>query len=444
MLGRGAKAKLLLAALLGLCHCVEARGGACDASVLTSDDPLLTWRSVTYPGGAPADFTVGIGSGASRNPADPADVVYTIADRGPNFTCKEAVEIIGTPSNQICPSADDDKTRVYPTPDYSPSIYRLELDREQGRFNVKDVISLKTASGKSVSGRLNKQTVARTDHAIDLAGKPLAPDVNAVDAEALAKLSDGSFWVSEEMAPSLLHIGPDGRILKRLVPADASQDYQAADTKIVASLPAILSKRKANRGIEALAVSPDERFLYFMMQSPLANPDEDTYKQSKAVRLIKFDLEAEKPVGEYVYELDDPALFDAKKQNDVRISELVSLGNDRLLVLERTDERARLYEVAVDALPTNILDTKWDRPDNAPTLEAPGALDARGIKSLTKTERLDSKDCKDAPTKIEGVTLLGDGSLLLINDNDFGIRKDPTIILIVKGAVTPDADAYKK
>jgi hypothetical protein len=42
------------------------------------------------------------------------------------------------------------------------------------------------------------------------------------------------------------------------------------------------------------------------------------------------------------------------------------------------------------------------------------------------------------------MTLLGDGSLFLINDNDFGINNDPTTVLIVKGAVEPEAAAYKK
>jgi Esterase-like activity of phytase len=385
------KLRWALLMLLGLCVSSAARGVACDGTILTSDDPLLTWRSVTYPGGKYASFTLGIGSGASRNPADPADVVHVIADRGPNFTCEEAADIIGPASTEICPSADADKTRVYPTPDYTPSIYRLELDRDHGTFAVKDVVSLKTASGKSISGLLNPQTAAAKDSGIDLAGKALRPDVNAVDAEAIAKLSDGTFWISEEMAPSLLHAGPDGRIIKRFVPANAKQDYDQADTEIVASLPNILSKRKPNRGIEALTVSPDKRFLYFVLQSPLANPDEATYKQSQNVRLFKFDLGAEKLVGEYVYRLDDPKNFGPDvKQKDLRVSDLLALGDNRLLVLERTDERTRLYEIVLNAEPTNILGTKWDDVNASPTLEALADLAAEDVHPVTKVERLDS------------------------------------------------------
>jgi hypothetical protein len=283
----------LLAALSCLVSLASAAAGECDVRILTSQDPLLTWRSVSYPGGKYASFTAGIGSGAARAPSDPSDSVYVIADRGPNFPCDDAEDIIGPESKKICPPSNSPEyktTRIYPTPDYTPSIYRLELDRKQGFFTVKDVISLKTASGKSVSGLLNPQKVAETDKAIDLNGDCLPQDVNAVDAEAIARLSDGTFWIADEMGPSLLQVRADGRIIKRLVPKDAKEDYRGADMDIDPSLPAILSKRARNRGIEALAVSPDEQFLYFMLQSPLANPDEDTYKQSKNIRLFKVGL----------------------------------------------------------------------------------------------------------------------------------------------------------
>lgn len=64
---------------------------------------------------------------------------------------------------------------------------------------------------------------------------------------------------------------------------------------------------------------------------------------------------------------------------------------------------------------------------------------------MKKELRFDTfRDFKPAPEKIEGMALLGDGSLMLINDNDFGIRGDATKILIVKGAVTADPAAYRK
>ncbi len=433
----------LLTLAAGLAGATAAQ--AMDIQVLSSGDPLNTWRTVTYPGEKQAQYTVGIGSGAYRSPGDPADTIYTLSDRGPNFTCKAAKKIMGPESQALC--KDIKGARFYPTPDYSPSIYRLELDRKTGTFAIKDVISLKTRSGKSITGLLNPQTAAKTDKAIDVAGKPLAYDPNTVDAEGLVKLADGSFWIGEEMGPSIAHVAPDGRIVKRLVPADAADDYKDADTEIVASLPAILSKRQGNRGIESMAVSPDEHYLYFILQNPLANPDAKAYAKAKNARLFKLERDTGKLVGEYVYQLDDPQSFTldpSDKQNAPRISELSALGPDRLLVLERTDGTTKLHEVTLDGA-SNILGSKWDDVATSPALEEENDAGKLGITPVKKTLRFDTgRDLKDAPTKLEGIALLGDGALALINDNDFGITGEETRIVIVKGAVEADPAAYKK
>jgi len=416
---------------------------AMDMKLLTTDDPLATWRTVTYPGGKTSAFTIGLGSAAFRHPGDPANVIYVASDRGPNFTCGDAKTIMGEESQALC--KDVKGARFYPTPDYTPSIYRLELDPASGTFAVKDVISLKTASGRAITGLLNPQSVAKTDQGLDAQGNKLAYDPNTIDAEGLVKLSDGSFWMGEEMGPSVLHVAPDGRIVKRIVPADAVADYKDADTEIVGGLPAILSKRQANRGIESVAVSPDEKFLYFILQNPLANPDAKAYAQAKNTRLFKMERDSGRLVGEYVYQLDDPqsfALDPSDKQNAPRISELAAIGPDRLLVLERTDATTKLHEVSL-AGATNILASKWDDAATSPSLELSNDLGGAGVTPLAKTLRFDTaRDFPEAPVKLEGIAFLGDGTMALINDNDFGITGDATKVLLVGGAVKADTAVY--
>lgn len=434
---------VLAAAALGLAATAAQPAEAEDVVTLDTTDPLAGWRSVDYPNGATADYTVGLGSGAFRHPADPANSIWVISDRGPNFTCKAAKKIMGDESQPLC--ADIKRARFYPTPDYTPSIYRLELDAAKGSFAVKDVIALKTASGEAISGLLNPQTVAVTDTAIDAAGQKLAYDANTVDAEGLVRLSDGSFWIGEEMGPSIAHVAADGRILKRFVPADAAGDYAGADTEISATLPAILSKRQPNRGIESMAISPDEQFLYFIMQNPLANPDSAAYKKAKNTRLFKMDRASQTLVGEYVYQLDDPQTFGfdpSDKQNAPRISELTAIGMDRLLVLERTNKTTKLHEIALDGA-TNILGSAWDAVATTPSLEQSNDLASIGVTAVEKTLRFDTfLDAPTAPGKLEGVAFLADGAMALINDNDFGIKGDPTQVLVVKGAVEPEKAVY--
>src|SRR5204863_9910391 len=128
----------------------------------------------------------------------------------------------------------------------------------------------------------------------------------------------------------------DGRMIVRHVPAGTEAEFPGAPYDVKGSLPAIIAKRQGNRGIEGLAVSPDERFLYFIMQNPLANPDTAAFQQARNTRLFKIDRATMKVAGEYVYALDDPSTFrrdPSKKPSDPRISEMMAIGLDRLIVL---------------------------------------------------------------------------------------------------------------
>jgi hypothetical protein len=140
-----------------------------------------------------------------------------------------------------------------------------------------------------------------------------------------------------------------------------------------------------------------------------------------------------KIVGEYVYVLDDPRTFrrdPSDRQSDVRISELMAVGHDRLVVDERTDRTTKLYEINLNGA-TNILDSKWDDPATRPTLEQAELIPAN-IKPLPKILCLDGADVPGLESRTEGMALLGDGSLLLINDNDFGVSGERTQIAVVR------------
>ncbi len=113
-------------------------------------------------------------------------------------------------------------------------------------------------------------------------------------------------------------------------------------------------------------------------------------------------------------------------------------------MLERTEGTTKLHEITLDGA-TNILGSRWDDPTTRPTLEQSNDLAAVSVTPLSKTLRFDTaRDLKDAPAKIEGMAFLADGTLLLINDNDFGIRGDETKIILVRGAVTADPAVYSK
>jgi len=416
--------------ILGALIAGPAAAGDIEARYYSSDDTLLRIGPFTFEGGKTLNLTVGIGSGAWRGPNDPPNVIWTVGDRGPNIACSEFKEIVGM---EFAPCKGVQNGRVYPTPSYAPSIYRVML-LENGTFRVTDVITLKDREGMPLSGMLNPLKTAATENAMDGTGNPLPRELNGFDAEGIVRLADGTFWIGDENGPSIAHFSADGRMIVRHVPQGTEGEFAGAKYDVKGTLPAILAKRPINRGIESMAMSPDERFLYFIMQNPLANPDVKAYQQAKNTRLFKIERASMKVVGEYVYTLDDPMSFrrdPSKRQNDPRISELMAIGLDRLVVLERTEQTTKLYEIQLDNA-TNIAGTRWDDAATSPSLEQTPVADAK-IVAVPKTLRLDTANFPDIVGKTEGMALLGDGSLVLINDDDFGIAGGRTQIVVLRG-----------
>src|SRR5262249_12582471 len=179
-------------------------------------------------------------------------------------------------------------------------------------------------------------------------------------------------------------------------------------------------------------------FLYFIMQNPLANPDVAAYQKARNTRLFKLERSTMRVVGEYVYTLDDPRSFrrdPSERQNDPRISEMMAIGVDRLILLERTEQTTNLDDLEPpDA--TDTAGSKWDDPATRPTLEQTEVA-AAAIKPLTKKLRFDSAELREMVGKTEGIALLGDGTLALINDDHFGTTAAPTHLVLLPAIAIP-------
>lgn len=327
---------------------------------------------------------VGIGSGACRLAGDPQGILYTITDRGPNIKTQNAEKYLDVDFGRK-------KGKIFPVPNFAPAIYKIQIKNDQ--VKVLEKIQIKNIVGKPV------------------------------------KLSDGTFWIGEEYGPSILHIAADGRVLKHWVPEGVKASLEGAGYEINEKLPGILRARKLNRGIESMTASPDEQYLYFAMQSPLANPDKSAYHKGNAVRIFKVDRQNSRLVGEYVYVLDAPESFvldnrkKKRKQSDVKVSELTSIDTDKLVVLERISKTTKFYLVDLGKA-ENILAGKWDDPATHPTLEQVGA---DSVTTLEKHLLLNTDAEGGLMKKIEGLAWFGKNSWIMVNDNDFGIEGDPTI-----------------
>jgi len=398
--------------------------------VLESMDAKLQLGQVEFAGGKTLDLTIGIGSALFHMPGDPKDEFWALTDRGPNIDCSASEKITGMPTDKAC--AGDDKAKLFPRPDFVPSIVKVKLN-DDGTFVTTEWIQLKDAAGKTITGLSNPLKAAKTETAYDKDGKQLPFDPNGLDTEGLVRLKDGTFWIGEEYGPSLVHVAADGKIIERLVPQGLEGDLSGATYTVTGALPAILMKRQLNRGIEGIALAPDESALYAIVQNPLANPDADAYKKASATRILKLDLKSQQVIGEYVYTLDPAESFKndkSDKQSDVRISELTAVGVDQLIVLERIAKTTKLHAIDLGAA-TNILGTDWDRAETSPSLEQIAAADlaATGITPVSKRLWLDSSTYPELPEKVEGVAIVDGKELVLINDDDFGIEGAKTRIV---------------
>jgi hypothetical protein len=338
----------------------------------------------------------GIGSGLF--PAGRRGDYWMVTDRGPN--------------GQV--TVDGAKRRTFPIPAFDPAIVQVAT-----RFGVeiKKYIPLVGTSGKPITGLSNQAGHDEAPYTWD-GRTPLSYNPSGVDTEDIVRTPRGDFWLVDEYGPSLLHVSQRGQVLARYVPKGLK--LTGADYPVKETLPAILASRQQNRGFEGLAIDGDT--LYLAVQSPLANPDNATAASARIGRILTFGIRAGKVTGEYAYRFEDVAAFDPKADGDqsaMKISGLVHVSGRRLLVDERTDNVARIYRIDL-AKATNLLGGPYDDPATTPSLEALTGLPAVKLPAKSLVADL-SEIVPTLPGKVEGIALLDRRTLVVANDNDFGL-----------------------
>jgi hypothetical protein len=341
-----------------------------------------------------------VGSDLWHDPGDPQDEFWMITDRGPNGQIK----------------VDGKNRRTFWVPEFDPTILRVKAEGDG--FRILKAIPIVGQSGKPVTGMPNLK--ARDEIPYDYSGqKEIALNANGLDSEGLVRTTAGDFWIAEEYSPSIVHLDPTGKVLKRYVPQGvklAATDYPVAEV-----LPAIFGMRKINRGFEGLALSSDQKTLYVVLQSPLLNPDKKTGDASRNTRVIVFDIQSEKVTAEYAYRFEAAKEFDPDPKTtpeEMKLSGVAYLNPKNLLILERTDSVAKLYSVDLGGA-SNILGTSWDDLKTSPSLEALEDPMVAGVRALPKSLVLDLKKFPEVPEKIEGIAVIGRNTIAVSNDNDF-------------------------
>ncbi|GGQ70150.1 esterase-like activity of phytase family protein [Streptomyces asoensis] len=378
-----------------------ARDAHVTRTAALSDIPLGTFSNGLLPGTVDDDRGVDLGGiGSDIYPAGRKGEFWTVTDRGPNGQIK----VGGT------------KRRTFPVPGFDPAIVRVRVSG--ATVKVVQAIPVTTSSGKPVTGLPNQAGRDEAPYSYD-ARTPLSYDPNGLDTEGVVRAADGGFWLVDEYGPSLVHVSARGKVLARYVPQGLH--LTGTDYPVVEALPAVLLHRKINRGFEGLAQLPNGD-LVLAVQSPLSLPDTAAGEASRTVRLLRFSPGRKAVTAEYAYRFDPVGVVDPGEDDtsELKISSVVAVGGDRLLVEERTDKAARLHAVRLSRA-SDILGGRWDDAGTSPSLEQLDDPAASGVPVLAKRLVVDLGTVAGVPGKIEGVAVVDHDTLALANDNDFGM-----------------------
>ena len=372
--------------------------------------------TIVYPDMAEADnpailFTTaagvkvyngGYGSAVAADP-NQKDVFYMLTDRGSNVAGQEANSII------------------IGKPDFTPQIGKFRL--KDGKLILEQVIELKNAAGNRLNGLPNPAGMgASGETAYDLNGNILTPDPDGIDSEGLVAAADGTFWISDEYGPHIVHVDATGKTIERINPFGTGTGNR--------KLPAVFTNRRANRGMEGLTITPDGKTLVGIMQSPMYNPSKAAVTNSTVLRIITFDITTA-ATKQYAYLMDNKSL--------TGVSEIVAVNNTTFLTLERdglfggaaTNPATFKKVFKIDlSNATDISDSangatgKLYSGKTVEEFNDLAGLQGAGITPVTKTVVIDLlKDLSIVypHDKAEGLALLPGNILVISNDDDFGV-----------------------
>ena len=375
------------------------------------------------PGSLADDFGVqlgGMGSDIFRTPGAKAGEYWVVTDRGPNV-------------DTVLPTGGG--ATGFMVPAFSPLILSIKVDGS--KVTILNQIAIKTSAGQGVTGLPNLLGYDAIPSDLKGVTSDSLYNVNGLDVEGLVRTANGNFWIVDEYAPSLALLDSKGVLLERWVP----EGWTGSSTSYVVNktIPKIYLKRKANRGFEALAITPDESTLFIGLQSPLLNPTKTEGDASQMTRILRFDIATKKFTGEFIFPFEAPSVVDPRsaKASDLKLSALVALDKETLLAQERTDLSFLLSTIKIKES-ANILNSKWTLEATAPSLETWPVQKPEGVTELIaqmeKKVIFDSLAIPTMPNKIEGVAVLDDRTVALINDNDFNFTYDKTTGLAVPGS----------
>lgn len=340
----------------------------------------------------------GYGSGAAAHPTRKGEF-YVITDRGPN--------------------TDYLNGKKFLVPNFTPTIMHFKINAD-GNIEVIKYIKLKNPSGQLITGLPNPVGMGSTGEvAYDANGNVLGTDNYGLDSESIVAAQDGTFWVSDEYGPHIVHYSAEGVEMERISPIGVNTGTR--------KLPAVLAKRRPNRGMEGLCITPDGKTLVGTMQSMMYAPSKNLATNKTLTRIVTFDI-ATGQTKQFLYQQDGGA--------SDSVCDITALSNTEFLVIERDGNFGsqggikKVYKINISGA-SDVNGSDISAVDglkiNGKTLEQStwSEIAAAGYQPVSKTLAVDLvSKLGYEHDKFEGIVYLGNKKLAVFNDDDFGIVDD--------------------
>ena len=216
----------------------------------------------------------------------------------------------------------------------------------------------------------------------------------------------GNILASDEYGPSVYEYTRGVQFIRAFsVPSNILPKSSGSTDYLASPKPGTLtSGREGNRGLEGLAVSPDGRFAFAMLQNGVITDGVSSgpsFTHSLYTRILKYDVDSGNVDGQYAYKL-------ASTSQGRGISEIVALDNHRVMVIERNNRGVGVPNANLKSPDKNIF-----------VIDLDGASDVSAVDLTTPL----------SPGIIpEGLAVgaqLNDGSYLLLTgtDNDYSVTQ---------------------
>ncbi|GER10488.1 esterase-like activity of phytase family protein [Variovorax boronicumulans] len=379
----------------------------------------------------PQGFLPAYGSGlAFKGKADDGALeFYAITDRGPN----------GDGPTAPVPGGGDGVTsisKVFPAPSFAPSFGIVRVGKTGAVLSTS--VPLKRDANTKITGLPPRSGVGSTgetpltdQYKFDEA--KAGYDANGLDPETLVlDKARNVLWTSDEYGPFIARLNiASGVVEKKYAPGPGATD-----------LPAVLAQRRPNRGMEGLTLDVASGVLHGFLQSPIdprdangksikAKPpggsNTDVRHIAKFTRWLAFDPATETSKL-YAYPIDG-SQYDKDRTGNAKLGDMVSLGNGRFIVIEQGARKGdgkvfnKLMLVELPANATNIAAPEFNHNLEISSItQAPSnGVDYSTVVTMRKTELLDLNLLGWLAEKAEGLTVVDDQTLALVNDNDFGL-----------------------